>query len=178
MSPNCPTQSDPPVIPDSPPTPPPALCGYQEGDVACDFILVDQHGNTVTLYDYHGKAIVLDFSAMWCGPCQFAAKETQALQDKYGENLAYLTVLIENLQQVSPPTQEDLQMWANNFGIKAPILAGSRSMLHPTGDDGWRLYAWPTFVFIDYDMTIIEYLTGFSKTTLESKVEKLVYCEL
>jgi len=174
--PNCAARVEPPIPPPQPILP--SVCGYTEDDIACDFTLMDQHGNMVSLYDYYGKAIVLDLSAMWCGPCQLAAADTQALQDKYGENLIYLTVLIENLNQISPPVQEDLQMWAASFGIKAPILAGPKGMLHPTGEDGWRVYAWPTFVFIDYDMTILEYLTGFSKTTLESKVEKLVYCEL
>ncbi len=47
---------------------------------APDFTLEDIHGNSVSLTDYEGKVILLDFWATWCAPC---IKEMPVLQDLY-----------------------------------------------------------------------------------------------
>ena len=42
------------------------------GDKACNFRLTDQNGETWDLYTHIGDVIVIDFSTIWCGPCQMA----------------------------------------------------------------------------------------------------------
>ena len=39
-------------------------CGGMIGDHPCDFSLVDQNGDTFTLYNNYGKLIVLDFVSL------------------------------------------------------------------------------------------------------------------
>ena len=48
-------------------------CQNSLGHHPCDFELVDQNGTTRSLYEFYGQPIVLDLSAMWCGPCNLAA---------------------------------------------------------------------------------------------------------
>jgi cytochrome c biogenesis protein CcmG/thiol:disulfide interchange protein DsbE len=51
-----------------------------EGDPAPDFTLLDLDGNAVSLSDFRGQPVVVNFWATWCAPCRI---EMPALQDAY-----------------------------------------------------------------------------------------------
>jgi len=156
----------------NPDKPPWDICLGTSGEHPCDFTLMDQDGNHVRLYDYYGKVIILDFSTMWCGPCQLAARSVETTINKYGEDeIVYITVLIENSFGKDPDLR-DLENWATENGIKsAPVLGGSRDFLN--GSD-WVITAWPTFFFIDQDMVLQGGLVGYSPGYIDLSIEKLL----
>lgn len=47
------------------------------------FTLTDIYGKKVSLKDYRGKTVVLDFWATWCGPCKRSFPAMQMIQNKY-----------------------------------------------------------------------------------------------
>ena len=148
-------------------------CSQSFGDHPCNFTLKDQSGNDVSLYDFYGDTIVLDFSTMWCGPCRSAASEVQEVKDSYAsEGLTYLTILIENTSGNDPSTS-DCNDWADTYGISEPVLAGDRSLLDSTAVNGWPLEAWPTFYFLDKDLTILYINEGYSKESLSYYIKDL-----
>jgi thiol-disulfide isomerase/thioredoxin len=58
-----------------------------------DFTLMDSNGKKVSLADFKGKTIVMDFWAMWCFPCKQAFPGMQKLVNKYaGEEVVFLFV--------------------------------------------------------------------------------------
>lgn len=52
------------------------------GSSASNFTLMSAHGSDISLSDYHGKFVLLNFWATWCPPC---IKEMPALNTLHGK---------------------------------------------------------------------------------------------
>lgn len=53
---------------------------------AWDFTVYDYDGNQVTLYDYIGTPIVLNFWASWCGPCRMEMPHFNKVSQEYSDD--------------------------------------------------------------------------------------------
>lgn len=53
---------------------------------APDFHLKDVNGKTVSLSDYKGKTLIIDFWATWCKPCLMSFPSIASVMDKYKDN--------------------------------------------------------------------------------------------
>lgn len=60
-----------------------ALAQPKNGMRAMDFTLLDQKGKEVSLSDYRGKVVFLDFWASWCGPCRHENPNVVEAYHKY-----------------------------------------------------------------------------------------------
>jgi hypothetical protein len=151
-------------------------CGHQIGENPCDFSLIDSNGDTFNLYENYGDVLLIDFSTMWCYYCQVAATHTQSMQDQYGQyGFQYVTVLIED-NYGNTVEQSDLEYWVDTFEITtAPVLAGDRSLIDLTAENGYPISGWPTFVLINREMVLEYGVNGWSEEMVTSWVESAVY---
>ena len=75
-----------------------------EGALAPNFSLADIDGNMVSLSDYKGKVVFIDFWATWCRPCIKMMHYNQELKDFYkNKDVVFLFVAMD----------EDSAIWQN-----------------------------------------------------------------
>jgi cytochrome c biogenesis protein CcmG/thiol:disulfide interchange protein DsbE len=55
------------------------------GDKAPDFTITSDSGRTVSIPNFGGKLLVLNFWASWCGPCVEETPSLSAFSEEYGD---------------------------------------------------------------------------------------------
>ena len=69
----------------------------REGDQAPDFRVLADDGRTVSLADYRGKVVLLDFWATWCGPCKLEIPWFEEFQRQHqGKGFAVIGVSMDD----------------------------------------------------------------------------------
>ncbi|MBQ6653395.1 MAG: TlpA family protein disulfide reductase [Prevotella sp.] len=62
------------------------------GTEAPEFTLKTADGTEVSLSDFKGKTVVLDFWASWCPDCRKDIPEMKRLHEAYGDKVAFVSV--------------------------------------------------------------------------------------
>ncbi len=114
------------------PPPPGKLTPAPEtGRLAPDFTLTDLEGNSVTLSDFRGKAVFINFWATWCPPCRAEMPEIEAVYQEYkSKDVVVIGVdLLEAESEVRQFVQQGGYSWifvidttgevTNDYGITA-----------------------------------------------------------
>ena len=116
-----------------------------------EFTRLDNH-ERMKLSALHGKIVVLDFWATWCGPCQQPMAELQTLRKEYPnwkDRVAIVPISIDDTEDVLLK-HLDKRGWTNTFNVWA-------------GDGGWnasapqafRVRGVPTTYIIDSEGKIL-----------------------
>ncbi|MFK7948829.1 MAG: TlpA family protein disulfide reductase [Saprospiraceae bacterium] len=71
---------------------------YAAGQYASNYTLKDVAGNNVSLNEFRGKTIYMDFWASWCRPCVQKLDEMQTIKDKLAENenIVFIHISFDN----------------------------------------------------------------------------------
>lgn len=152
-------------------SPPPAELegeGFGVGQVLPDLRLLDQHGEETATWQWYGMVVAIDVSTMWCGPCRGLAAEVDATWADYrDQGFMYVTLLPQD-QAGEVPDNADLNAWADQFGISAPVLSD---------DEGWSYQivpdnTYPRIMIVGRDMRVrVDQVTPAEDTAIRAAIE-------
>ena len=127
---------------------------------APDVTLKDLDGKTVSLAQYRGKVVLVNFWATWCAPCREEIPWLIEMQKTYGDKgFTVLGVAMdeEGKSVVAPYAQtEKFDVNGTPSLMSYPILLGNDA----TADKFGGLLGYPTSVLISRDGKQIKRVTG------------------
>ena len=136
------------------------------GGVAPDFTIADTAGVDVSLGDFRGKYVLLDFWGHWCSPCIASFPAIKALREKYPDRLAIVGIANER--------RDHRDQW-----MKAIRKHGAdwTQLSELSGGDGrvqtrYHITKWPTYLLLDKQGVILK-RTSFLKY-IERELEDLL----
>lgn len=92
---------------------------------APDFSIKDLQEKTVSLKDYKGQWLLLDFWGTWCAPCRKEMPQVQAFYDQIEagkiKNLSFLSIATYD-------TPEDVKTFFRTHNYHLPAAMGSSSL--------------------------------------------------
>ena len=136
-----------------------------QGAEAPDITLQNMDGETVSLSDYRGQPVVLNFWATWCAPCR---EEMPHLQEAYETHRdAGLVVVGVNVRE----TREEAQRFLRELGVDFPVL------LDPdlAASERYSVTSLPLTFFIDRDGKIRTLVVGgMTKTVLDERLTTIL----
>jgi thiol-disulfide isomerase/thioredoxin len=133
---------------------------------APDFTLVNLAGKNVTLSDYKGKVVIVDFWATWCGPCRAGIPDLISLQNEYKDKIVVIGISVDQEN-----TKSGVPDFVTKMGINYPIVYFNDQVVSDFGG----ISAIPTTFIIDQQGSIVKKIVGlYPKSEYETRVKELI----
>ena len=134
-----------------------------------ELTLKDLEGNDVSLSEYKGKVILVNFWATWCDPCRVEIPWLIEMQQKYGpKGFVILGIALdeEGKSVVAPfVAKERFDVNGTKEPMSYKILIGNDN----AADKFCGLFGYPTSILISRDGKQIKRVTGIISTDEMSK---------
>ena len=129
------------------------------------FTLEDINGKKVSLSDFKGKVVIVDFWATWCPPCRKSIPDLIELQKKYKNKIAVIGI------SVDMDTKSNVAPFVKQNKINYKVLYASPEVVQNYGN----IDAIPTSFIIDQHGNIYTQHVGLTpKETYISEINKLL----
>ncbi|GFO59649.1 thioredoxin [Geomonas silvestris] len=145
----------------------PAAAILQKGDKAPAIKLTTTSGQPVTLNNYKGYVLVMDFFATWCIPCKESIPHLNALNKKYSkQGLQVLGVSVDE------GAERDVKTFIADRKINYPVAIAGEDLQTDYG-----LRSIPTVYVINKKGMVAEKFQGYSDQTghaMEEAIKRLL----
>jgi len=138
-----------------------AGCGGRSqntGMEAPPFTLKDLHGRSVSLADFKGHPILMDFWATWCGPCRMSIPMVQEFYKRHKKD--GLVVLGLNIDD----DPSSVYAFVQHFGMTYPVLFAGGSGVPAD----YEVEGIPSFFIIDAEGRVVRHYEGFSEEMVDA----------
>jgi len=141
---------------------PPVTCS----DPAPDFSLKNINGEIITLSEFRGKVVLIDFWTTWCKPCRMGIPDLIAMQNEYGKDDFIVIGVSLDRQPASVPR------FTKQMGINYQIVYGfGNSIVQDYGN----ITSIPATFIVNRDGCITKKLVGLHpKAELQRIIQPLI----
>ena len=130
------------------------------GDAAPEIKVKDLNDKDVTLAEFKGKVVLVNFWATWCEPCRVEIPWLIEMQDKYGaKGFTVMGIAMddEGKPVVAPfVAKERYEVNGQKLPMNYPIVIGNENVAEKFGG----LLGYPTSVLISRDGKVLKRTTG------------------
>jgi thiol-disulfide isomerase/thioredoxin len=134
-------------------------------DAAPDFKLKDLQGKPLSLADFRGKAVLLNFWATWCGPCRAEIPDLIELQKKYAGHLQIIGLTLDDDDPAA------IEKFVATNGINYPVAMSPDDLRMKYGG----VAALPTSFVLDTQGRVVQKHEGLRDPVLyETEVRALL----
>ncbi|SDC92009.1 redoxin family protein [Pedobacter soli] len=144
-----------------------------EGADAIGFQKTDNHGNTISLGNYKGKTVLLDFWGSWCGPCRASNPHLKALYAKY-QSKGFEIIAIA--QEQKKDLEEARSLWLK--AIEEDALPYINVLNNEDIDKqnlvkDYNIMAFPTKILVSNEGKILMRITSSATDDIDRALEKI-----
>jgi cytochrome c biogenesis protein CcmG, thiol:disulfide interchange protein DsbE len=138
----------------------------QTGFRAPDFTLQTITGETYTLSDLQGSAVLVNMWATWCPPCKAEMPAMQKVYEEYKDQGLVVLAVNSTFQD----TQANIAPFIEEYGLTFPILLDTTSQV----TRAYRVRSLPSSYFINRQGIITEVVIGgpMSEALLRTRIEQ------
>jgi peroxiredoxin len=117
-----------------------AQCGS-----APNFTLTDIDGNSISLTDYLGKPVLLDFFATWCQPCMEEIPILKTIKDQFLTELVIISISVDPITD----TVAKLQSFRSSYNATWIVVRDTENIY-----EAYNVTAIPTTYIVDKDSNV------------------------
>ena len=139
----------------------------RSGQAAPNFKANTTSGQQVSLENYRGRVLILDFFATWCQPCRASIPHLVEMNKKYGQQGLYVLGM-----SADEDGERAVKAFADKYRITYPIALAGESTLEDFG-----VRSVPVMFVIDKKGRVAEVFRGFTNEvagSTEQLIKKLL----